>query len=50
VRRAVQFRIKDHLDKADYVPVDVSQFTPDQVARVREFVEPLGPRVFIVGG
>ena len=36
--------------KADCVPVDVSQFTPAQVARVREFVEPLGQRVFIVGG
>ena len=45
----LQFRIQDHLNKADYVPVDVSQFTPEQVARIREFVEPLGPRVFIVG-
>lgn len=46
----LQFRIQDHLNKADYVPVDVSQFAPEQAARVREFVEPLGPRVFIVGG
>ncbi len=38
----LQFRIQDHLNKADYVPVDVSQFTPEQVATVREFVEPLG--------
>lgn len=34
----LQFRIQDHLNKADHVPVDVSQFTPEQVARVREFV------------
>jgi hypothetical protein len=46
----LQRRIDQHLNKADYVPVDVSQFTPAQVARVREFVEPLGQRVFIVGG
>ncbi|MBC6451730.1 hypothetical protein [Actinokineospora xionganensis] len=44
-----QGRILDHMNKADWVPVDVSQFTPEQVARVREFIGPLGPRVFIVG-
>ena len=38
----LQRRIDQHLNKADYVPVDVSQFTPAQVARVREFVEPWG--------
>lgn len=46
----LQFRIEDHLNKADYLPVDVSQFTPEQVDKVRSFIEPLGPRVFIVGG
>lgn len=44
-----QGRILDHMNKADWVPVDVSQFTPEQVERVREFIGPLGPRVFIVG-
>jgi hypothetical protein len=48
--KQLQRRIDQHLNKADYVPVDVSQFTPAQVARVRDFVEPLGQRVFIVGG
>lgn len=43
-------QIERHLDKADFVPVDVSTFSPEQIARVREFIEPLGPRVFIVGG
>ncbi|WP_424184121.1 hypothetical protein ACOBQX_19585 [Actinokineospora sp. G85] len=42
-------QIVKHLDKADHVPVDVSRFTPDQVARVRGFIGPLGPRVFLVG-
>jgi CdiA C-terminal tRNase domain len=46
----LQARIIDHLAKADYVPVDVSRFTPDQVALVRDFVDRLGPSVFIVGG
>jgi hypothetical protein len=45
-----QERIMDHLGKADYVPVDVSQFTPEQTAQVQEFIEPLGSRVFTVGG
>lgn len=42
-------RIVDHMDKSDYVPVDVSQFSPEQIKRVHEFIGPLGPRVFIVG-
>ncbi|CRK60582.1 hypothetical protein [Alloactinosynnema sp. L-07] len=42
-------RIVDHMDKSYYVPVDVSQFSPEQVKRVQEFIGPLGPRVFIVG-
>lgn len=36
--------------KAEFVPVDVSQFTPEQVAEVRRFLaENLGPNVFLVG-
>ena len=40
-----------HLKKADLVPVDVSQFTADQVAKVEKFVteQGLAPRVFILG-
>jgi hypothetical protein len=45
----LQERIVDHLEKADYVPVDVSRFTPEQVAQIKEFIGPLGPRVFLVG-
>jgi hypothetical protein len=45
----LQGRIKDHLNKADYVPVDVSQFSPEQIANVKELIGPLGPRVFTVG-
>lgn len=41
-------RILDHLDKADFVPVDVSGFSDDQIRRVREFIAPLGPWVFLV--
>lgn len=40
-----------HLNKADYVPVDVSTFAPDQVARIEQFIteKGLAPRVFIIG-
>jgi hypothetical protein len=41
--------IRGHLNKADFVPVDVSKFTPAQVAQVRQFIQNLGPRVFLVG-
>jgi hypothetical protein len=41
--------IKDHMTFNDYVPVDVSQFTPSQVAEVQQFIAPLGPGVFLVG-
>jgi hypothetical protein len=46
-----QFQIERHLDKADLVPVDVSKFTPDQVARIEQFIADrnLAPRVFILG-
>jgi hypothetical protein len=45
----LQTRILDHMAKADFVPVDVSQFTSEQVALVRTFIQNLGPRVFLVG-
>ena len=41
----LQARILDHLQYADYVPVDVSEFTPEQIAEVRQFIGPLAPRV-----
>ena len=43
-------QIVRHLDKADLIPVDVSGFSPEQIVQVQEFIAPLGPRVFIVGG
>ena len=45
------FQIERHLEKADLVPVDVSSFSPAQVARIEEFIieHNLGPRVFILG-
>ncbi|WP_435205684.1 WXG100 family type VII secretion target [Micromonospora sp. bgisy143] len=47
----LQYQIERHLHKADLVPVDVSQFVPEQVARIEQFIADrnLGPRVFIVG-
>jgi uncharacterized protein YukE len=47
----LQYQIERHLDKADLVPVDVSRFSADQVAKIVEFIadRKLGPRVFIVG-
>jgi hypothetical protein len=46
----LQYQIVRHLDKADWVPIDVSRFEPGQVAQVRQFIEDnqLGPRVFIL--
>jgi uncharacterized protein YukE len=46
---SLQRRIIGHMAYSEYVPVDVSQFTPQQVAEVQRFIEPLGPRVFLVG-
>jgi hypothetical protein len=45
----LQGRIADHLGKADFVPVDVSTFTPAQVAKVEAYIQQFGSRVFIVG-
>lgn len=45
----LQTRILDHLQKADYVPIDISQFTPAQIEQVKQFIGPLGPRVLLVG-
>lgn len=48
---SLQGRILDHLEKAEIVPVDVSQFTAAQREVVREFVQGLrNPNVVIVGG
>jgi hypothetical protein len=44
-------RIVDHLGKADIVPVDISQFNPEQQAVVRAFCNQLNsPKIVIVGG
>jgi hypothetical protein len=45
----LQLRIVDHLNKADFVPIDVSQFTREQVQLIKEFTRSLEPRVFLVG-
>lgn len=48
----LQYQMVRHVNhKADLVPVDVSKFTPAQVALVEQFITDrhLGPRVFIVG-
>jgi len=45
----LQSKIADHLGKADYIPVDVSEFTPSQIAQVKAFIQQYGDRVFLVG-
>lgn len=47
----LRYQIERHLTKADLVPVDVSQFTAQQVTLVEQFIADrgLGPRVFMVG-
>jgi hypothetical protein len=43
-------QILKHLDKADFVPIDVSKFTPEQTQKVKLFLEGLHTdRAFIVG-
>jgi hypothetical protein len=34
--------IADHLAKADLVPVDVSQFSPEQIDMVEQFIKQYG--------
>jgi uncharacterized protein YukE len=41
--------IAGHLVKADYVPVDVSQFSPEQIDMIQQFIKQYGSRVFLVG-
>ncbi|MBW4701218.1 WXG100 family type VII secretion target [Micromonospora sp. RL09-050-HVF-A] len=47
----LQYQIERHLTKADFVPVDVSRFSAEQIATIERFIADrgLGPRVFIVG-
>jgi hypothetical protein len=47
----LQTRITDHLDKADFVPIDIARFTPEQKQMVIDFIEErgYGPRAFVVG-
>ncbi len=45
----LQTRIREHLTTADVVAVDVSAFTPQQIAEVRQFIAPLDPAVLLVG-
>lgn len=47
----LRHQINRHLTKADLVPVDVSEFTADQTARVKAHISDndLGPRIFLVG-
>ena len=45
------FQIERHLSQAGFVPVDVSAFSPEQVARIELLIAErgLGPRVFLWG-
>jgi hypothetical protein len=46
----LQAQIAKHVNKAELVPIDVSKFTPQQIAQVEQFVSKnYGPNVFIVG-
>jgi uncharacterized protein YukE len=41
--------IADHVAKVDYVPVDVSQFSREQIEMIEQFIKQYGSRVFLVG-
>jgi hypothetical protein len=44
-----QETIAEHVAGADFVPVDVSQFTPSQIAQVEAYIQRFNGRAFIVG-
>jgi hypothetical protein len=47
----IQRTIIKHVGKADVVPVYcVPGMRPDQIAKVQEYIKPLGSNVFILGG
>jgi hypothetical protein len=45
----LQQQIVDHLAKAQFVPIDVAQFTPEQITQIKAFTASKGPNVFLVG-
>lgn len=45
----IQQAITEHLGKADMIPIQVKGLSPDQIARIKDFIAPLGPRVFLIG-
>jgi hypothetical protein len=49
-RPNLQEEIRLHLQMAQSVPVDVAKLVPAQIAKVRDFIAAVGPRVFTVGG
>ncbi len=42
-------KVEHHLEKADFVPIDVAKFTPEQRERIHDTFDTYYPRVFIVG-
>jgi hypothetical protein len=38
------------MEKADRVPIYTKGLTPDQIARIQTYIDPLGSNVFILGG
>ncbi|AEE46693.1 putative T7SS-secreted protein [Cellulomonas fimi] len=38
-----------HIAKADIVPIDVSQFSAEQIATIRWYVQPFADRIYFVG-
>jgi hypothetical protein len=45
----VNYLCQAYPTQADLVPINVSGLAAEQVAQMREFIEPLGERVFLVG-
>lgn len=46
----LQQQIVAHVAKANFVPVDVSQFTDAQIALVPDYIAQFNGKVFMVGG
>ena len=47
--RKTMLSLDKHVEKADFTPFDVTGLSPEQIARVKDYIKQYGDRVFVVG-